>query len=162
VVRAARFQLTTELLTKPVPFTVSVNAALPATTMPGESDVIVGAGFVWLIVNVAATEVPPPGAGLNTVTEAEPAAARSLAAIEAWSLVVLTNVVVRAAPFQLTTELVTKPVPFTASVNAALPATTTLGESDVTAGTGLFTAKLAAAEVPPPGAGLNTVTAAEP
>ena len=66
----------------------------------------------------AVFEVPPPGAGLNTVTEPEPAAARSGAVIAAVSCVLLTKVVVRAVPFQFTMEPETNPVPFTVSVKA--------------------------------------------
>jgi hypothetical protein len=41
----------------------------------------VGTGFVAVMVNVLTTEVPPPGVGLKTVTEALPVAATSLASI---------------------------------------------------------------------------------
>ena len=43
------------------------------------------AGNGLLIVNVAAPEGPPPGVGLNTVTEAVPAVAMSAAVIWACS-----------------------------------------------------------------------------
>jgi hypothetical protein len=40
----------------------------------GDTDVNVGTGFDELVmVNVSAVEVPPPGVGENTVTEAVPA-----------------------------------------------------------------------------------------
>jgi hypothetical protein len=44
-----------------------VKAELPAVTVEGVRAVSVGAGFP-LIVKASAVVVPPPGAGLNTVT----------------------------------------------------------------------------------------------
>lgn len=70
--------------------------------------------------------------------------------------------VARAEPFQFTTEPLTKLLPFTVSVNVAPPADVLLGDNDVIAGTGLFTAKVCEPEVPPPGVGLDTVTLAVP
>ena len=91
-------------------------------------------------MNVSAAEVPPPGAGLNTVTCAVvPAVVMSDAGIDAVTRVAETNVVVRSAPFQRTTEPDTNPVPFTVSVNAPLPAAAEDGERDVNAGTGFET-----------------------
>ena len=63
-----------------------------------------------------------------TVTVAAPAVETSLAGIAAVICVALTNVVVSAfealePTAKLTTELDTKPVPFTVSVNAAPPGT---------------------------------------
>ena len=83
VVRLPPFQRTTDELLKFVPVAVSVNAALPATTLVGEIELSVGAGL--LIVNVEAPEVPPPGVGLKTVIEAVPAVAMSAALICACS-----------------------------------------------------------------------------
>jgi len=100
VVRLLPFQRTTDVMAKFVP--VSVKAALPATTLVGEIEVSVGMGFVAVTVNVLAVEVPPPGVGLNTVTEALPVAATSLARIWARSVVLPIKVVVRLLPFQRT------------------------------------------------------------
>jgi hypothetical protein len=50
--------------------------------------------------------------------------------------VVLTNVVVRFAPFHRTTELLMNPLPLTVSVKAAPPAVALEGEIEVMAGTG--------------------------
>src|SRR6266566_4941871 len=136
VVRAAPFQRTTDPLTKFVPFTVRVKAAAPAVALPGVSEPIVGTEL--LMVNVSAPEVPPPGVGENTVTDAVPAVATSLAGIAACNCVPLTNVVVRAPPFQRTTDPLTKFVPFTVSVNAPPPAVVLVGDSEVTVGTGLL------------------------
>ena len=97
VVRGLPFHCTTELLMKFVPFTVSVNAAEPALTELGESDVIVGTGFDALIVNISVFENVPAGApcvrmplappgvgnGLNTITDAVPTEAMSAAVIAA-------------------------------------------------------------------------------
>ena len=56
----------------------------------------------------------------------------------------------------------TKFVPFTVSMNAAPPAVALVGETVVTDGNGLLIVKVAAAEVPPPGAGFVTVTLGVP
>ena len=81
--RSLPFQRTTELLTKFVPVMVRVNPPLPVTTVAGLMLLIVGNGFV--MVKVAVLDVPPPGAGLKTVTFAVPAVATSLAGIVAVS-----------------------------------------------------------------------------
>src|SRR5207249_8911989 len=94
VTRAPLVHCTTDPLTKFVPFTVRVKAAAPAVALPGVSEPIVGTEL--LMVNVSAPEVPPPGVGENTVTDAVPAVATSLAGIAACNWVPLTNVVVRA------------------------------------------------------------------
>lgn len=156
VVFAAPLKFTTEIETKFVPLTVSVNAAPPAVALVGESDVIVGAGL--LMMNVAVAEVPPPGAGLVTVTFTEPPVAISVARMAAVTCVELTNVVAFAEPLKFTTAPATKPVPFTVSVKAAPPAVALDGDSKVMAGSGLFTAKLTGPEAPPPGAGFVTTT----
>jgi hypothetical protein len=74
----------------------------------------------------AALEAGPP---LVTVTMALPADATSEARICAFSCDWLTNVVTRALPFHFTTELETKPVPFTVRVKVALPGATVAGSS---------------------------------
>ena len=65
--------------------------------MLGLKDVRAGTGL--LIVKVAAPDVPPPGAGVDTVTIAAPAVAMSAAVIAACKLVLETKVVVRGLPF---------------------------------------------------------------
>ena len=75
---------------KPLPLTLRVNAALPETALAGESEVIDGSGLAPLIVKFVALDVPPPGAGLKTVTLAVPALAMSPAGTEAVSWVALT------------------------------------------------------------------------
>ena len=73
---------------KLVPFTVKVKADPPAVALTGLMVVVVGTGLLaTVIVNVWALEVPPPGAGVKTVTVAVPAVARSDARIAAVSCV---------------------------------------------------------------------------
>ena len=74
-------------------------------------------------------DVPPPGLGLTTVTEAVPAVAISETKMLAANCELLTNVVARALPFQLTTDPDTKLVPFTVRVNPAPPGATASGTS---------------------------------
>ncbi len=74
---------------------------------------MLGAGFAAVMVKLSVLEVPPPGDGLKTVTAATPALAMSPAGIEAVSWVALTNVVVRAPPFQRTTDPAMKLLPLT-------------------------------------------------
>ena len=121
---------------KPVPFTVRVNAALPDVALAGDSELIVGTGLAALMVNAVLPDVPPPGAGLNTVTWPVPAVAMSAAVIAACNCVALTNVVVRLAPFQFSIDPEMKPVPFTVRVNAAPPAVALAGDSELIVGTG--------------------------
>jgi hypothetical protein len=60
-------KLMVEVLIKFVPFTVKVNAALPAVALAGEMVVMVGTGFGADTKNTTAVDVPPPGDGLVTV-----------------------------------------------------------------------------------------------
>jgi hypothetical protein len=137
VVRGLPFQFTSELLMKFGPFTVSVNGASPAVALFGDRDVIVGTGLLpGLIVNEAAVDAPPPGVGFVTVTCMVPAVAMSGAWIVAVICVALTIVVVRALPFQFTTEVARKLVPLTVSVKAGPPAVVLVGEIVVSVGAG--------------------------
>ena len=70
------------------PLAAMVVAELPAGTVFGLTEVSDGAGLavVW-IVNVAPPDVPPPGAGVTTVTVAVPADAKSVAGTCAVSVV---------------------------------------------------------------------------
>jgi hypothetical protein len=143
-----------------VPATVRVKLPPPTTALLGESPAIVGAGF--RTEKLAAAEVPPPGAGVKTVMAAGPAVASSLVGIAAVSRLALTSVVARSLPFQRTTEDARKLAPLTVSVKFGAPTVAVLGEMVVTVGAGFRIAKLAAVEVPPPGAGVTTVTTLEP
>src|SRR5262249_28659431 len=90
-----------------------------------------------VIVKDTGAEVPPPGAGVNTVIWAVPAAAMSLDGMVAWSWVAPTKLVERWLPFQRTTEDVTNPLPLTVSVKPGPPAVAVLGDRVLIAGRGL-------------------------
>ena len=162
VVKAAPFHLTVAPLRKLLPFTVSLNAEPPAVALLGLIEEIVGGLLALVMVKVKALEAPPPGAGLTTVTLAVPGAVTSEAGTLAVNCVLETKVVVRAVPFQLMVASLTKLVPVAVRVNWPLPAAIELGEMLVSVGAGLLMVKVKALEVPPPGAGLTTVTLAVP
>jgi hypothetical protein len=84
-----------------------------------------------------ALEVPPPGAGLVTVTAGVPAEAMAAAGMAAVNCVELMNVVAGADAPKLTIEAATKFVPLIVSVKAAPPAAAPFGEIVVTVGVGL-------------------------
>ena len=128
-------------VTKPVPIRVSVNAAPLTVAVAGAIELSVGPETA-LIVNERVPDVPPPGAGLVTVTLAVPAVAMSAAVIAAVNCVALRKVVVLAAPLNFTTDVDTNPVPLTVSVKAAPPAVALVGEREVSVGAGLLTVKI--------------------
>jgi hypothetical protein len=115
-----------------------------------------------LIVKVKPLDVPPPGAGFTTVTDAVPPVAMSLAKTAAVNWVLLTKPVVRALLFHSTVEPETKFVPVTVSENADPPAVAVEGESKVAVGTGLLMVKVRGFDVPPPGEGFATETETVP
>ena len=108
-----------------LPLTVKVNAAPPGIILAGEMEIAECTGLypTGLIVNVAVFDVPPPGAGVTTVTAAVPAVVTREELTVAVNCVELIEVVVSADPFQLITELPMTFVPFTVRVNAGAPAT---------------------------------------
>ena len=125
----------------------------------GVMAVSVGGGFGALeITNTKFEVVPPPGAGFVTVTLAFPAVAISVARMVAVNCVALTNVVALAFELKFTTEVGTKPAPFTVSVKEVPPAATVEGLKEAIVGAGLLVVKVCALDVPPPGAGFFTVT----
>lgn len=69
VTRFAPFHCTTAVFRKLLPFTVNVNAGPPAIAEFGTSEESVATGVV--ISNISAFDVPPPGAGFTTMTDAE-------------------------------------------------------------------------------------------
>jgi len=77
VTNGTPFTSTVDEALKFVPVTVSVKDGPPAVVEVGEIEVVVGAGF--LIVNVCAFDVPPPGVGFTTVIDAVPPTAMSAA-----------------------------------------------------------------------------------
>jgi hypothetical protein len=87
------------------------------------------------MVKFIGLEVPPPGAGLVTVTTTMPAEATA-AGIAAVNCVEFTKVVADAAPPKLTIEPATKFVPVTVIVTAK-PAIEPLGEIVFIEGVGL-------------------------
>jgi hypothetical protein len=136
--RGDPLKFTTEVPTKFEPSTVRVVVADPAIMLVGLSVVIAGTGLLGaLMVKVSELEGPPPGVGLVTVTEGVPAAATSVAVIDAVSCVALTKVVALTTPLKLTRAPATKSEPLTVSVKAGEPAVVLLGLSAVMAGTGL-------------------------
>ena len=118
---------TTPVLSPAVATTVTV----PLTTLAAIGAVIATVGArVSETVKVSALESPPPGAGLETLTDTVPAVAMSAAAIAALSWVLDTGVVVRAAPFHFTTAPATKLVPLTVRVNDGPPEAVLFGDSE--------------------------------
>jgi len=114
------------------------------------------------IENEIALEVPPAGAGLNTVTGTVPTEAISAAVIPAWSCVALTYEVTRALPFHCTIEQGRKFPPVTLNANATVPAVALNGEMDAIVGAGSDEAEIvkeAEAELTPE---LDTVIDAVP
>lgn len=150
------------------PFAVNVNPAAPAVALVGVMETSVGTGLfpTALIVNVKVFVVPPPGAGVTTVTGTVPAVVTNAALTVAVNCNPLTKEVVSDVPFHLMTEEAMKFVPFTVSVNAAAPEVTLAGEREVAVGTGLVATGLMVNttmfELPPPGVPLNTVILAVP
>ena len=141
-------------MTKPAPMTVSVKAGSPATALSGMRFVTEG-----VIVMVRALEVRFVGAGFNTETEAVPTVAVSVPEIDAVSLVEFTKVVDLLVPFHRTFAPLTKPTPSNVKVKPLPPTLAVDGERLVING---FTVRLLDVDVPPPGAGLKTVTANTP
>lgn len=159
VARGVPFQRTTELVSNPVPINVIV-AAAPGGTLRGEIVLITGTGLFTSYVTAA--DWPPPGAGFATVTMFSELPRIELAGSDVVNSPVLTKEVERLTPFQVTLEDGTKPVPLTSSGVGGAPATMLAGVMAAIAGSGLFTWNATAPDVPPPGAGLATVTAADP
>jgi len=160
VVRGDPSKLTTEDAVKPVPVTVIVKVEAPIAFELGEMSDVVGAGL--FTVKVWALDVPPPGVVFVTVMLKVPAVVMSDDGIEAVTLEDETNDVVRGDPSKLTTDPETKPVPVTVIVKVEFPTVFESGEMELVVGTGLFTVKVWAFEVPPPGVGLTTVIANVP
>lgn len=142
-------------MTKFVPVTDIWNDAAPVEAELGERLLIVGAGLET--VKVLDPDMPPPGVGLKTVTAEVPPPETSEALTDAVTWVLLTKLVGRSEPFHLTTQPLTKLVPFTVRVKAAEPAVAEVGDRLDTAGAGLLTVKLRVKLLPPPGDGVNTL-----
>jgi len=115
-----------------------------------------------VIIKLNALELPPPGAGLKTVTLAVPAVAMSAAVIAAVNCVLLIKVAIRSVPFHLTIEPLTKFDPLTVSVKAGPPAVVEGGAKLTKAGTGLTTVTLAVALIPPKDAAVAVICTGPP
>jgi hypothetical protein len=147
----------TELGTKFEPYTVKANAGPPAALELGFSELTAGTGLFPVKVKFTALEVPPPGAGLVTVTATTPGKVAA-AGMVAVSCLELTTVAVSVTPPKLTIEPATKFVPLIVSVKfAALPAATVDGEIVVIEGTGFCGGGGGVfADTPPPHPARNT------
>jgi hypothetical protein len=108
------------------------------TTPSGSGEAVVIEGGS-IIVKVNALDVLP--AGLATVTLAVPRVAMSPAGIEAVSLELLTNVVVRLEPLHFTVAPERKFEPLTVRVNSDSPAVAELGLRLVSSGNGSTTVR---------------------
>jgi len=115
-----------------------------------------------LTVKFKAPEVPPPGAGVVTVTFATPAVATSAALIDACRLVAEPKVVLRAVPFHCTTEEEVKFDPITVKVKLAPPATVELGLREPLATEGLGFGGGGGGALPPPPQPVNGTQSAAP
>jgi hypothetical protein len=136
--RSVPFQRTAEFATKFRPFSNKLKACSPSGAQEGLTKLSVGTGLGALVmVKVIALEVPPPGAGLVTVTAGVPVEAMAAAGMAAVNCVELTNVVAGADPPKLTIEAAMKFVPLIVSMKAAEPATALFGEIVVIVGVGL-------------------------
>jgi hypothetical protein len=114
-------------------------------------------------LNAAEFEIPPPGAGLDTVTVTVPGLVISLAGMFAIMCSESLKSVVLLEPFHLTVEPGTKLAPWMFRLKPVPPANTALGPRLLIAGVGLEVMKMVTSfEVPPLGEGLNTVTVAFP
>jgi hypothetical protein len=101
----------------------------------GKIKLIIGADVAALVTGkLIAFEVPPPGAGLVTVTVGMPVEAMLEAGMFAFNCVELTKVVAGADPPKLTLEDAMKFVPLIWSEKVKPPAAALLGEMEVIVG----------------------------
>ena len=150
VVRAVPLKFTTEPLTKPVPVTVRGVAVLPATAVAGERLVMTGTGLGTMTVKVPVLVAVPPG----VVTARGPLVAPA-GTTKVMVVAFTTAKPVMATPFSVTAVAPVRSVPVMVTVAPAAPE---VGVKLVMVGAGVVTVNEAPAEVPPPGAGLVTVT----
>jgi hypothetical protein len=136
-----------------VPVTVMiVLIVLPAATVDG--DRLMAPSAELLIAIDAALDIPPPGVGVNALTERLPAVAWSATVSDESSCVELIKVVERELPLTCTTVEETKFAPVTViGVAVAVPVVTRFGVTVIEPGAGLLTDNEAAAVLPPPGLG---------
>src|SRR5438046_8844316 len=101
--------------------------------MIGTLIVSVGGGPIGIVTGA---DVPPPGAGFETVTSPLPSTGTSAAESVAVSVVLLIVLVVFDEPFHSTIDSALNPVPVTISV-APTPARRIVGDTDEMTGAGL-------------------------
>jgi hypothetical protein len=141
-----------------LPVTFRVTPAVPAVARAGESEVIAGTGreLGAVVEKFMGLEFTADGK-FDMEIAAVPSKPVSVAEIMAVSCIALTNVVGRGDPFQLTTEPLTKFVPFTVRVKpAGLQYDVEDAETDVTVGAEIV--NVAPVEMPPPGPSVNKKT----
>ena len=133
-----------------------MNPALPANAVEGLSVTFNGAGL--LTVNVAGLDTPPPGAGLVTVTLNVPTVLSRLDGIVTLIEPLPTSVGVSTVDPNVTVAPATNDDPVIVIGKFAAPAVADAVPSVIAPGNGLTTPSTSAADVPPPGPGLVTVT----
>jgi len=135
-----------------------VTPAVPAVALAGESEVTVGAGSELGAVVEKLTELEVAAEGrFDTEIAAGPSATVSVGGIAAVSCIALRYVVRRGNPFQLTTEPLTKFVPFTVRVRpVGLQYAVEDAVTEVTVGGEIV--NVAPVEMPPPGPIVNKKT----
>ena len=132
--RAAPPQRTLDDETKPLPNSVRTSGPPPTIVLLGETAASEGIGFAT--DSVRTLDVPPPGAGVNTVMARVPALATSAAVMMAASAVGDLKLVTRALPFTCMRERATKLAPVNVSSKPGPPAGTWLGLIAVNVGAG--------------------------
>src|SRR5882757_9532597 len=126
-----------------------VLVVLPAGTVDGER--LMAPSAELLIAMDAALDVPPPGVGVNTLTERLYVVVWSATVSDESSCVELMKVVERELPLICTTVEGTKFAPVTViGVTVAVPVVTRLGVTVIEPGAGLFTGNEATTMLPPP------------
>jgi hypothetical protein len=128
VLTGAPLNVTPDVVLKPDPVSVSVNAAPLVPTLLGLMDDSTGAGL--FTVNVAGRLVPPPGLGFTSVMLWVPPAAAMLASMTDTTSVLPTGVVVSAAPSMSICVPGTRPVAVTSNVTEPEPAVIEPGDSN--------------------------------
>lgn len=114
--------------------------------------------------NVSGSDFSPPESGFAARISKLATFARSEAFTVAVNCDELTKFVLKARPFNWTTELAKKPEPFTFNKIPELPSTTRLGESEESDGARLagiampVMGKINGADFPPPNGGFTTMT----
>jgi hypothetical protein len=159
----ASFHWTPEQGTKLIPVTFKLNAAVPAVTRAGESEVMAGRGSELgdVMEKLKGADVTADGKLTTEIIAAVSSEVVSVGGIPAVSCTALTNVVGRGDPFQLTTDPLTKFVPFTVRVKpAGLQYDVEDAEIEVTVGAEIV--NVAPTDVPPPGPSVNKKTVASP